>query len=470
MNAPSGPKKKRPHDPGDQRQGPGLLTDLYELTMAACYVENRMFERAAFSLFVRDYPPKRRYFVAAGLEDVLRYLRDLKFGDKDLAYLAKLGLFRDEFLSFLERFRFTGDVRAIPEGRIFFAGEPILEVEAPLVEAQIVETFIINAVNLQAMIATKASRCFHVSGGRKLVDFSLRRTHGMDAGLKVARASFIGGFVGTSNVLAGKLYGLPVFGTMAHSFITSFSREADAFRAFVQAFPEQAVLLVDTYETLAGARKAAEVGKEMAARGKKLLGVRLDSGDIAGLSKKVRRILRQAGLVQASIFASGAFDEYKIREVLRRGGDVDAFGIGTKMGVSSDAPYLDMAYKMVEYAGRPVLKMSPGKETLVGKKQVFRFFSSSGKMRKDVIGLRDDSLKGGEPLLHQVMRRGKIVGRLPSLQHIRKRFLEEFSRLDDRYKAIKRDGPRFPVELSPRLCRLQARVSQRITRLELGES
>jgi len=470
MNAASGPKKTKPYDPGDLRKQLGLLTDLYELTMAACYVENQMFERAVFSLFVRDYPPRRRYFVAAGLEDVLRYLRALKFGDEDLAYLGKLDLFKDEFLSFLKRFRFTGDVWAIPEGRIFFANEPILEVEAPLVEAQIVETFIINTINLQAMIATKASRCFHASEGRKLVDFSLRRTQGMEAGLKVARASFVGGVVGTSNVLAGRLHGLPVFGTMAHSFITSFNRETDAFRAFAKAFPDHAVLLVDTYETLAGARKAAEVGEEMAARGKKLQGVRLDSGDIAGLSKKVRRVLRQAGLVEASIFASGAFDEYKIHGLLRRGGDVDAFGVGTKMGVSADAPYLDMAYKMVEYAGRPVLKLSPGKETLVGKKQVFRFFSPAGKMRKDVIGLREDSLKGGEPLLREVMRGGKIVSQLLSLPQIQKQFLEEFSRLDDRYKAIERDGPRFPVGLSPKLCRLQARVTQRIRRQELGES
>lgn len=470
MNEPGRPKKEKPDNPGDPRERLGLLTDLYELTMAACYVENRMFEQAVFSLFIRDYPPQRRYFVAAGLEDVLGYLRSLKFGDEDLAYLEKLGLFKDEFLSFLAKFRFTGDIWAMPEGEIFFANEPILEVEAPLVEAQIVETFIINAMNLQTMIATKASRCFHASRGRKLVDFSLRRTQGMDAGLKVARASFIGGFVGTSNVMAGKLYGLPVFGTMAHSFITSFNRETDAFRAFAETFPEKAVFLIDTYETLAGARKAAKVGKEMAARGEKLLGVRLDSGDIAGLSKKVRRVLRQAGLGQASIFVSGAFDEYKIRQVLSRGGDIDDFGVGTKMGVSADAPYLDLAYKMVEYAGRPVLKLSPGKETLVGGKQVFRFFSPSGKMRKDVIGLREDSLRGGVPLLQQVMRSGKIVNPLPSLDRIRKRFLEEFSRLDDKYLAIERNGPRFPVGLSPGLCRLQARVAQRIKRQELGES
>lgn len=456
--------------PAHRREGLGLLTDLYELTMAAAYFENRMFEKAAFSLFIRDYPPGRRYFVAAGLEDALHYLESLRFGKDELAYLRRLGLFKADFLSFLSELRFTGDVWAIPEGRIFFANEPILEVEAPLIEAQLVETFLINALSFQTMIATKASRCFHAADGRNLVDFSLRRTQGIDAGLKVARACFIGGFIGTSNVLAGKLYGLPVFGTMAHSFITSFEREADAFRAFARTFPAHTVLLIDTYDTLAGARKAALVGKEMARRGEKLRGVRLDSGDIAGLSKKVRRILDEAGLKQATIFASGAFDEMKISQVLRRGGVVDAFGVGTKMGVSADAPYLDMAYKMVEYSRRPVLKLSSGKETLVGKKQVFRFFSASGLMRRDVIGLRDDRLAGGEPLLQWVMREGHILGKLPSLGSIRKRFLEEFSRLDEKYKAFERRSSFFPVGLSPRLRRLQTQVTQRVKRQELGES
>jgi nicotinate phosphoribosyltransferase len=445
-----------------------LLTDLYELAMAAGYHESRMLGRAVFSLFARHYPPQRRYFVSAGLEDVLRYLQNLRFTPDDLAYLEYLGLFKKDFLAHLENFCFSGDVYAVPEGRLVFANEPILEIEAPLIEAQIVETVVINAVNLQTMIATKASRCYHAAGPRKLVDFSLRRTQGIDAGLKVARASFIGGFVGTSNVLAGKLYGLPVFGTMAHSFVTTFDSEIDSFRAFARTFPHNTVLLVDTYDTIGGAIKAARVGKEMAERGESLRGVRLDSGPIAGLSKKVRQILVEAGLGDATIFASGAFDEHKIRQAVRWGADVDAFGVGTKMGVSADAPYLDLAYKMVEYSGRPVLKLSPGKATLAAKKQVFRLSTPAGKMNKDIIGLRDDRLPG-ERLLQKVMIKGKIISRQPSLSEIQERFQDEFSQLDDKYKTLDGGGPFFSVSLSSRLRRLQAKVIQKIRCQELGE-
>lgn len=446
-----------------------LITDLYELTMAACYHDHQMFDRAAFSLFVRDYPPRRRYFVAAGLEDVLHYLRDLKFTPDDLEYLDGLQLFKKDFLSYLERFRFSGDVQAIPEGRLFFVNEPVLEVEAPLIEAQLVETVLINAVNLQTMIATKASRCFQAAGERQLVDFSLRRTQGTEAGLKVARASYIGGFVGTSNVLAGKTFGLPVVGTMAHSFITSFEREIEAFRAFARTFPHNTVLLVDTYETVSGAQKAARTGKEMAERGESLRGVRLDSGNLAGLSKKVRQVLVQAGLGGATIFASGALDEDRIRRVVRRGGDIDAFGVGTKMGVSADAPYLNIAYKMVEYAQHPVLKLSPGKATWAGRKQVFRFQTPAGRLKKDLIGLRDDRLPG-EPLLQKDMSRGKIAAGMPSLPEVKKRFLDEFAKLDERYKSLEGRGPFFPVSFSPRLRRLQAKAARTVTRRELGES
>ncbi len=446
-----------------------LITDLYELTMAACYYDHQMFDRAAFSLFVRDYPPRRRYFVAAGLEDALCYLRDLRFAPDDLEYLDRLQFFKKDFLSYLEGFRFSGDVQAIPEGRLFFVNEPVLEVEAPLIEAQLVETFLINAVNLQTMIATKASRCFQAAGERQLVDFSLRRAQGTEAGLKVARASYIGGFIGTSNVLAGKTFGLPVFGTMAHSFITSFDREIEAFRAFAHTFPHNTVLLVDTYDTVSGASKAARIGKEMAERGESLKGVRLDSGNIAQLSKRVRQVLVQAGLGDATIFASGAIDEDKILRVVRRGGDIDAFGVGTKMGVSADAPYLDMAYKMVEYAQRPALKLSPGKATWAGKKQVFRSQTPAGKLKKDVIGLRDDRLPG-EPLLQKVMSRGTIAARMPSLPEVRRRFLDEFAKLDERYKVIEGCGPFFPVSFSPRLRRLQAKAALTVTRRELGES
>jgi nicotinate phosphoribosyltransferase len=447
----------------------GLVTDLYELTMAACYHDHRMFDGAAFSLFVRDYPPRRRYFVAAGLEDALLYLRDLRFAPADLEYLDSLKLFKKDFLDYLASFRFSGDVQAIPEGRLFFVNEPVLEVEAPLIEAQLVETCLINAINLQTMIATKASRCFQAAGERQLVDFSLRRTQGTEAGLKVARASYIGGFAATSNVLAGRTYGLPVVGTMAHSFVTGFEREMDAFRAFARTFPQNTVLLLDTYDTVCGAVNAARIGREMAERGESLKGVRLDSGNIAGLSRKVRRIMVQAGLGDATVFASGGLDEDEIRRIIRRGGDIDAFGVGTKMGVSADAPYLDMAYKMVEYAQRPALKLSPGKATWAGRKQVFRLPAAGGRLKKDVIGLRDDRLPG-EPLLQKVMGRGKIAARLPSLPEIRQRFLDDFSRLDEKFKTAAVSGLLFPVSFSPRLRRLQAKAARSVRRRELGES
>ncbi len=448
---------------------PSLSVDLYELTMAASYFENRKSERAAFSLFVRNYPPERRYFVSAGLEDVLGYLKDLSFRKDDIDYLRSLGLFSREFLGYLRGFRFTGDVFAIPEGRLFFVDEPVLEVEAPLIEAQVVETCLINIINIQTMIATKASRCLQAAGPRRLVDFSLRRTQGVETGLKVARASFIGGFVGTSNVLAGRVYGLPLYGTMAHSFVTSFENEIEAFRAYVRSFPESAVLLVDTYDTIAGAAKAAAVGKEMSARGESLRGVRLDSGDIAGLSRKVRQVLIQAGLGEASILASGALDEQKIAEIIRRGGDVDSFGVGTRMGVSADAPYLDMAYKMVELAGRPVLKLSPGKTSLGGRKQAFRVTAPSGSLKRDVIGFRKEELPG-EPLLRKVMDRGEIVGRRPSLFEIQKTFLAEFANLDEKYRRLDGGPPHYPVSHSPRLRRLQAKIIHKIRGRELTGS
>jgi nicotinate phosphoribosyltransferase len=446
----------------EKNEGSALLTDLYELTMAASYFENQMFEPATFSLFIRDYPPFRRYFISAGLADILEYLENLKFIPQELEYLEQTGLFRPEFLSYLEKFRFKGDVYAIPEGRLFFINEPLMEVTASLIQAQIVETFVINAAHLQVMIATKASRCVQAAWPRKLVDFSLRRTHGKDAGMKVARASFIGGFIGTSNVLAGKVYGLPVFGTMAHSFISSFESEEDAFRAFARTFPENTVLLVDTYDTLAGTRIAADLGKEMAQAGKMLKGLRLDSGDIASLSRDVRKLLRGAGLDKVTIFASGGFDEYKIRKVLGEGGDIDSFGVGTKMGVSADAPYLDMAYKLVQYGGRPVLKLSPGKATLVSEKQVFRFSTSGGKLRQDIIGLRDDDIEGSEALLQKVMSKGKANAKQPLLPQIQKRFLEEFFRLDEKYRSLDKTEEEYPVELSPRLEELQSRLVRQL--------
>ncbi len=447
-----------------------LNIDLYELTMAACYWERGMNERATFSLYIRDYPASRRYYVAAGLEDAVEFLLNMSFSPEEVEYLDSLKLFRPDFLDWLANLRFRGDVRAIPEGRIFFADEPLLEVEGPLIEAQLVETMLLNILHFEVLIATKASRCFQAARGRQLIDFSLRRTHGLDAGLKVARASFIAGFVGTSNVLAGQLYGLPVYGTMAHSFVSSFDQEAEAFRAYAATFPEKTVLLLDTYDTLAGARKAAEVGVEMARSGKKLSGVRLDSGPIPKLSRAVRRILDKAGLKETKILASGAFDEYKIHEVIEKGAAVDAFGVGTKMGVSADAAYLDMAYKMVEYAGREVLKLSPGKSTLVGGKQVWRFYDKRGKLHHDVISLKEEAVQGGEPLLHPVLKEGRLVKPLPPLPDVQATFFAEFARLPEKYKALLPSGSFYPVRLSPELRRRQQKKVTQVRRKELGES
>ena len=438
-----------------------LVTDLYQLTMAQCYFQSRKLEPATFSLFIRNYPPHRGYFVCAGLEDVLRYLSDFAFDGGSLDYLHSSGLFADEFLDFLKGLRFSGEVWAIPEGRLLFKEEPILEITAPIVEAQIVETFIINQINLQTLIASKAARCVHAARGRAVVDFSLRRAHGIDAGLKVARCSFLAGCSATSNVLAGQRYGIPIVGTMAHSFVCSFEREIDAFRSFVSSFPDNSTLLIDTYDTLAGARSAVEVAREMTARGERLRGVRIDSGDLASLGREVRKILDEAGLPDVKIIGSGGLDEYDLAALAEANAPYDSYGVGTKMGVSADAPWFDMAYKLVEYNGRPVLKLSTGKATVPGRKQVFRFVDGNGWLEKDLIGLRDEAMSGAEPLLQKVMERGRPTGAYPSLNEIRDRFAAEFRRLDEKTKAI--ENPRFyPVGWTERLTQLRDAVEQQV--------
>jgi nicotinate phosphoribosyltransferase len=446
-----------------------LLTDLYQLTMAACYFDQDMHAEATFSLFIRKFPAQRSYCVAAGLSEVLPYLETLRFTAADLAFLSSTRLFSAPFLDFLKEVRFTGAVQALPEGSIFFEAEPILEVTAPIIEAQLVETFIINAVSLQTLIATKASRSVQAAAGRPLVDFSLRRTQGTDAGLKVARASYLAGFAGTSNVLAGKLYGLPVFGTMAHSYITSFPSEIDAFRVFARNFPTITTLLIDTYDNIAGARHAITVAQEMEARGQRLDYVRLDSGDMAAISRDVRRLLDEAGLHYVRILASGSFDEHKIARVLADGARIDAFAVGTKMGVSADAPYFDIAYKLVRYADQPLMKLSSGKVTLVDQKQVFRFFDQQGAMARDTIALRRESIPGGTPLLQPVMAGGRITRPLPTLEESRDYFTAQFARLPQAHKVLQDPTP-YPVSLSPGLQDLQSRVAQQVRRRELGEN
>ena len=451
----------------EQPRSREIMTDLYELTMAASYFEQQMFAPATFSLFVREYPPNRSYLVCAGLDPLLDYLESFHFRPDDLEYLEQTSLFPDTFIQFLEKIRFTGEVRAVPEGRISFCHEPLLEITAPVMQAQLVETFVINAINLPTLVATKASRCLYAAGQRSLVDFSLRRTHGMDAGLMVARSSYIGGFIGTSNVQAGKTYGLPIYGTMAHSYVESFDREIDSFRAFAKSFPDNTVLLVDTYDTLAGARKAVTVAREMREAGKNLRAVRLDSGDMVQLSQQVRELLDQVGFAEVKIFASGGFDEFKIQKMLAAGAKIDAFGVGTKIGVSADAPYLNMAYKMVEYNGRPVLKLSSGKVSLAGPKQVYRQRDEEGFFKRDLIGLPDEDVADSELLLVPVMKGGKRLLQSEPLDKIQKRFRDEFSQLPEIYKDLQ-GKPRYPVDITPRLQALQDEVQEQIRRKELG--
>jgi nicotinate phosphoribosyltransferase len=451
----------------DQPLSREIMTDLYELTMAASYFEQDMFAPATFSLMVREYPPKRSYLVCAGLDPLLDYLESFHFRPDDLDYLEQTSLFPDKFLQFLETLRFNGEVRAVPEGRIAFCDEPLVEITAPVMQAQLVETFVINSINLPTLVATKASRCHYAAGKRRLVDFSLRRTHGMDAGLMVARSSFIGGFIGTSNVQAGKIYGLPIYGTMAHSYVESFDREIESFRAFAKSFPDNTVLLIDTYDTLAGARKAVTVAREMRQAGQTLRAVRLDSGDMVQLSQQVREIFDESGFPEVKIFASGGFDEFKIQKILTAGAIIDAFGVGTKMGVSADAPYLDMAYKMVMYNGRPVMKLSSGKVSLAGPKQVFRQRDEQGFFKGDLIGLLDEEVADSESLLETVMQDGKRLLPREPLPKIQERFREEFNLLPETYKDLE-GNPNYPVEITPRLQALQDQVRREIGKKELG--
>ena len=437
-----------------------LLTDLYQLTMGQAYFREGRMGRATFSLFIRSYPPNRGYFVCAGLQDVLDFLHTFSFSAAALDYLAAQKLFSEDFLHYLGALKFTGDVWAIPEGRIFFTDEPIVEISAPIIEAQLVETFIINQIHLQSLIATKASRCVHAAG-RPVVDFALRRTHGTDAGMKVARASYLTGFAGTSNVLAGHRYAIPLIGTMAHSFVSSFAREIDAFRSYVAAFPNNAVLLIDTYDTAAGARNAVRIAKEMAGRGEKLIGVRIDSGDLGAQARAVRKVFDEANLPDVKIIGSGGLDEYDLAELSAANAPFDSYGVGTKMGTSADAPWSDMSYKLVDYEERAALKLSTGKASWPGSKQVFRARDKNNKFAGDVIGAREENLSE-EKLLREFLRRGQPVEDYPSLSDSRKLFAEDFAALPESAKAL-RNPARYPVAFSARLIELRQRATRELS-------
>ena len=446
-----------------------LFTDFYELTMCASYFDNKNFEPATFDLFIRRLPENRSYFLFAGLEQALQYLQSIKFTKQHLAYLKKQG-FSQDFLDYLRDFRFTGDVCAMPEGTVAFPNEPLIRVTAPIIEAQLVETFLLNTINLQTMIATKASRVVHAAKGKAVIEFGLRREHGIDAGMKVARSSYIAGCQGTSNVLAGQAYGIPVFGTMAHSFVMSYPKEINAFRAFAKTFPTKSTLLIDTYDDISGAEKAATVAKELETKGFRLGGVRLDSGDLARTSKKVRKILDDQGLAYTKIFASGDLDEFKIQELLSHGARIDSFGVGTKMGTSADRPYLDIIYKLCETmtadgSFAPIMKLSKDKITLPGRKQVYRFEDAVGNFEKDVIALANEKIQD-EPLLVKVMEKGKIIYDLPSLEEIRATATENLSKLSDDYKALS-GASVYPVELSRDLLSLIRALKRQLTMTEI---
>ena len=432
-----------------------LFTDLYEITMAQAYWRSGVIGQATFSLMLRKLPRDRGYLVFMGLEDCLRFLEELRFAPEDLTYLESLGQFEPAFLQYLEGLRFTGSVRAAAEGGIVFANEPVIEVTGPMIEAQIVETYLLNQASLQTMLATKASRAVYAARGRTLVDFGARRTHGVDAADAFARASYVTGFAGTSNCQAGLRFGIPTYGTMAHSFVMSFESEAEAFRAFAETFPDGTTLLVDTYDTLTGVRHAIDVALDLQRQGHHLAAIRLDSGDLAELAKGSRRLLDEAGLEKIRIFASGGLDEFSVGELVESGAPIDAFGVGTKVGVSADAPWVDSAYKLVEYEGRPTLKLSEGKATLPGAKQVFRFRDTEDAFARDVIGLATEATPtGAQALLTEVMRDGKRTAPAPSLDELRGRFTKAFAALPEGHKALISPDA-YDVSVSEALLRLQ---------------
>lgn len=415
---------------------PSLSIDLYEIWMALTYLETEMEEKAAFEFFVRGPPKARNFILAAGLETLLEFLVEFEVTPEDIETLVRLGLPRERLNSLLG-LRFMGDVDAVPEGSVVFADEPIVRIEAPIAQAQLIETALINILHFQTLIASKAARCVIAAQDRELIEFGLRRAHGSEAGLFAARACYLAGFHGTSNVWAGARFGIPVSGTMAHSFIQSHDSEEEAFFSFASHNPEATTLLIDTYDTLEGARKARKTIPRLNELGIRLKAVRLDSGDLLHLSKEVRRLLDEVpgpgrGV---KIVASGNLDEWEIRRLIDGGAPIDSFGVGTRIDVSSDRPYLDCAYKLVDYGGRPRLKLSTGKHLLPGKKQIFRRRGPDGRIDHDVLA-REGEVLDGEPLLKPVMRHGHRLHLPTDLQTLRQSALQQIHELPDRLKNI----------------------------------
>ncbi|MDH4083599.1 MAG: nicotinate phosphoribosyltransferase [Nitrospira sp.] len=426
-----------------------LLTDLYELTMAQAYLEQGMNGPAVFEFFVRKLPAHRNFLVAAGLEQVLDYLAELQVTQEELAWLDQSGWFSSRLLHYLETLRFTGDVEAMTEGTVFFPHEPILRIVAPLPQAQLMESRVMNLLNFQTVVASKAARSVLVAEGKPLIDFGLRRAHGAEAGLLAARASYLSGFAGTATVLAGMVYGIPLYGTMAHSFVQAHEDEIIAFEHFAHTQPDNVVLLIDTYDTEAAAGKVVPLARRLKAKGIAVKGVRLDSGDLADHARKVRRILDEGGLSHALILASGNLDEYRLRDLAQDHAPIDSFAVGTAMTTSADAPSLDCAYKLQEYLGRPCRKRSEGKATWPGRKQVYRYHSDDGRLDHDIITTLTDQLPD-EPLLQSVMKGGYRFASSPDLAELRNHTAAQLRQLPESLRTLE-TGPAYEVQISPAL-------------------
>jgi len=443
----------------------GIVTDLYQLTMAAGYFDNKIRDIATFELSVRQLPENRSYLVVAGIEQSLHYLAQMKFSDDTIKFLKDLPIFSHvsrNFFEYLKNFKFGGDIYTMPEGTIAFAEEPIMRITAPIIEAQIIETYLLSTINFQTLIATKASRIVHAARGRDVIDFGTRRAHGPQAGILAARACFIGGCKGTSNIFAAYKLGIPAMGTIAHSWVMTFENEQNAFRKFYKIFPDNTNLLIDTYDTLTGAKHAATIGR-------KLIGVRIDSGDLVKLSKRVRKILDNKGLRHVKIIASGDLNEERIDYLLRNDASVDSFGVGTEMVTSKDAPALGGVYKLVELEHNnksiPKMKFSKDKITYPGKKQVYRSFDKDGNFTADVIGLEDENNKGA-PLLIQAIKKGKLYYKLPSIHEIQENAINNLSRLPEPFKRLKK-AKTYPVTKSNKLESKMNKIKTALTKTNI---
>ncbi len=434
-----------------------MLTDLYQLTMNAAYFDNEKDETATFDLFIRKLPKDWGYFIANGIEDAIDYITNLKFEDDDIEYLRNQGIFKEDFLEFLRNFKFEGEVYSVKEGTPVFPNEPIMRVTAKRTQSQFVESALLNIINFQTMIAAKANRVANAAGNAKVVDFGLRRAQEEDAAMKGARASYIGGAVATSNVKAGKEYEIPISGTHAHSFVMSFPKEIDAFMAYVRTFPSNATLLIDTYDTLQGARNAAVVGKELEKEGKKLGAVRLDSGNLLELSKGVRKILDDAGLDYVRILASNDLNEYKIEDLVKNGAPINGYGVGTEMITAKPVAAVGGVYKLAEDVDGAKIKLSDEKRTLPGKKQVYRQ-EKDGKYRKDVIALESEAIEGFG-LLELAVKDGKRTRERPLLHETRQYCLGEVAKLPDEIKKVRVVQP-YAVEIAPELGELTEELAK----------